>query len=468
MIALLPHTGFLSETSRMLAIGRALRARGERVVFASHGGPYLQVLEQAGETCHLLEPLMDRARCERYVRDIIQIGRPGLRMQPADEVRAGVASEVRFFREHGVRLAVVGFTLTAHLSTRVVGIPLAASHGGSYVPPVLERGLAPVPTQMHIPGIEWLPRRVKHWLANNRVERMPGPVRFLNEIAAELGVEPVPSLAALLIADLTLVTDLPEVLGVPRAELEAWRPSNSRHPAGYRPGTRLVYTGPLFAQLDLPVPDAVQAFLDGSRPTAYVALTSSTPQQLRAVVARTRAAGLRVIVGATIHDFGPVSDPDIVVAGLLPSHRIMPSVDVAVTMGGQGSVQTAMTSGTLLVAIPLQPEQELNVALAVRQGMARGVAPRHAGTERLTEALQDLLRDPEARSSAARVRAIYGAVDGAATAAQAIAGYLHAPNGSHRPNGRTAIQTNSTDKIIARPATPTPQATARRNGMPAR
>ena len=78
---------------------------------------------------------------------------------------------------------------------------------------------------------------------------MSDPVKFLNVVAAELGVEPVPSLAALMLGDLTLVTDVPEVLGVPRAELESWRP---RRPSAFRPGTRLTSTGPLFARLDVP------------------------------------------------------------------------------------------------------------------------------------------------------------------------------------------------------------------------
>jgi hypothetical protein len=41
-------------------------------------------------------------------------------------------------------------------------------------------------------------------------------------VAAELGVEPVPSFAALLLGDLTLVTDVPELLGLPRAEVDGW------------------------------------------------------------------------------------------------------------------------------------------------------------------------------------------------------------------------------------------------------
>jgi UDP:flavonoid glycosyltransferase YjiC (YdhE family) len=274
---------------------------------------------------------------------------------------------------------------------------------------------------MPSPALEWLPAWLKRRMANAMPTRLTDPTVFLNNVAAELGVAPVPTLAALMLGDLTLVTDLPEVLGVSAAELEAWRPTRPDH---YRPDTQLVYTGPLFAQLDLPIPPQVQAFLDGGEPTAYVVLSSSSSNLLRKVTARVRATGLRVIVGATVHDFGPVSDPGVVVAGLLPSHRVMPQVQVAVTMGGQGSVQTAMTSGTPLVGLPLHPEQDLNVDLAARHGMALAVAPRHADTPRLTEAVQRVVSDPRFATSAERVKGWYAGVDGAGRAADAIRCYL--------------------------------------------
>ncbi len=421
MIVLMPNCGFLSETTRMLHIAQALQKRGEKVALASHGGPYLRVLADAGMPCTLLEPHMTDARCARFLKDLIQIGRPGVRLQPPDEVRRSVQAEAAFFRATGARMAVIGFTLTAYLSKRVAGIPLAASHGGSWVPPVLQRGLAPVPTTMPIPGTEWLPRWLKRQFANRSSHRMTDPVKFLNVVAAELGVEPVPTLAALMLAELTLVTDVPEILGVSAHDMDAWRP----HPArAYRAGTRLTYVGPMFAKLDVPVPPPVQAFLDGSRPTAYVVLSSSAPEMLRAVTARVRQAGLRVIVGATIHDFGPNDDADVVVAGILPSHQIMPKVDVVVVMGGQGSVQTAMASGTPLVGIPLHPEQELNVDLAVRQGMALAIPPRHAAGEQMTAAVRRLVDEPEFRAQAQRVRQVYAGSDGAGQAATAITRYL--------------------------------------------
>ncbi|MEJ8821102.1 nucleotide disphospho-sugar-binding domain-containing protein [Variovorax humicola] len=424
MIALFPNCGFLSETSRMLAIARALQARGEPVAMATHGGPFMRVLESAGMPCTLLEPVMDARRCEEYLAGIVALGKPGSRLQTADEVRAGVRSEVEFLRAHQARMVVIGFTLTAYLSARVVGIPLAASHGGSYVPPVFEHGLAPAPSQSAIPGLDWLPDSLQKVMANASPPRMRGPVEFLNEVATELGVEPVPSLAALMLGDLTLVTDVPEVLGVSDEDMSAWRPNSRR---GYRKETRLRYVGPLFARLDVPIPRRVQAFLDEGRPTAYVALSSSAPAFIRRVVAGVRAAGLRVVVAATIHELQDLEDQDVIVEGVLPSHLLMPRVAVALIMGGQGSVQTAMASGTPFVGFPLHPEQELNVALAARIGMVVAVGPRHADEARIRHAVETVTAQPAFAAAAARAQRLYAGVDGPGRAAEALLDYLRAP-----------------------------------------
>ncbi|MDM0074062.1 hypothetical protein QTH90_06695 [Variovorax sp. J2P1-59] len=424
MIALFPHCGFLSETSRMLAIARALIARGEPVVVATHGGPYTRVLDEAGMPYTLLSPAMDDRRCEEYLASIITIGRPGTRLQPADEVRAGVRSEVEFLRAHSARMVVVGFTLTAYLSSRIVGIPLAASHGGSYVPPVFERGLAPAPSQSPIPPLDWLPGAMQKFMANIGPPRMRGPVAFLNEVATELGVEPVPSLAALMLGDLTLVTDVPEVLGISDADMTAWKPNGS---GAYRSATRLRYVGPIYARLDHTIPDRVEAFLHDARPTAYVALSSSTPGFYRRVVAGVREAGLRVLVGATIHELRDLESPDVLVEGILPSHLVMPRVSIALIMGGQGSVQTAMVSGTPFVGFPLHPEQELNVALAMRQGMAIAIGPRHLDEAKVGRAVREIVSQPSYAAAATRARQHYIDVDGPGRAADALLEHLRVP-----------------------------------------
>ncbi len=421
-IALLPHCGFLSETSRMLAIAETLRDAGAQVHLGTHCGPFAHLITDAGWPLRRLEPMPDGARRERFIEGLMHLGQPGRRLLTADEVRTGVRAEVAWLREVGAQAVVTGFTLTAHLSSRVVGALLVTSHGGSFVGPVFDHGLAPAPTQMPIPGTEWLPAAAKRWLANQGPQRMRGPAEFLNEIAVELGVEPVPSLAALMMGDLTLLTDTPQVLGLAAAQVSGWQP---RRPAAYRANPKVVCVGPLFARLPCPVPGPIAEWLRGGAsspaPTAYVALTSATATRVREVVRRVRQAGARVIVAGTTHELQDLqADPGIRVGGVLPSHEIMPRVDVAVLMGGQGSTQTAMCSGTPFVGIPLHPEQELNVHLAARQGAAIGVAPRHAQGEHLTRAVRRVLQDPAYRAAAQKMQSLYAGSDAARTAAHAI------------------------------------------------
>jgi UDP:flavonoid glycosyltransferase YjiC (YdhE family) len=110
----------------------------------------------------------------------------------------------------------------------------------------------------------------------------------------------------------------------------------------------------------------------------------------------------------------------VMVAGVLPSHLVMDDVDLAVIAGGQGSVQTALAAGVPFVGIPLQSEQDANVAFAQNQGAARLIAQKAAGTPAMTAAARDLLTDDAARDSARRLKQIFAAADGPAAAAQAV------------------------------------------------
>ncbi|MFB4319475.1 glycosyltransferase [Actinomadura sp. 21ATH] len=385
MIALLPNVAYLSETSRMLEIHRALAARGAPVRLATHGGTYEDLIDVPYD---LVPPRMDAARCARFVRDGVGIGAADQSMYSDEEMRAHVLAEAEYFRAHGVRVAVTGFTLTALLSSRLAWVRLVTEHAGIFVPPVT--GDHPAGLRIHCDGFD--------------------------RVAGALGVEGVPSLAALLMGDLTLVPEHPEVAGVPAEVMEAWSPGGDRR---YRPGARLRYTGPLFARLALPVPAGVRAFLDAPGPVAYVALTSSGPGLVRAVVEALLAVdGLRVLVAATVHDLADLESARVLAGGVLPSHEIMPRAALAVTTGGQGSVQTALAAGTPLIAVPLQPEQALNAAMAERLGAARALAP--GAVADLTARAEEMLAGGAFREAAARVRDLYLAADGAGRAAEAV------------------------------------------------
>jgi UDP:flavonoid glycosyltransferase YjiC (YdhE family) len=217
--------------------------------------------------------------------------------------------------------------------------------------------------------------------------------------------------------DITLVTDVPEMLGIPAEAMAAWRP---RDPRRYRPNPRMRYTGPLFAHLCAPIPERVKRLLAEPGPVIYVAITSSPPELIRDAVNALRPLGTRMLVAATVHDLDDLADDVVTVERVLPSHEIMPQVDLAVVAGGQGSVQTALASGLPFIGLPLQPEQDANVVMAERQGAARRLPTRHAGTDRLTRLAQTMLADPTYRTNARRLATVFARVDGPGAAADAI------------------------------------------------
>lgn len=421
MIAFLPHCAFLSEVSRAIEIAKALRARGTDVVFAARGGPYSYLLDEAGIEWTRLEPAMDDAGARGFLDALLDMGKGDRPFYQDAELAAAIDAEVAFLRATGADLAVTGFTLSSYLSTRLAGIPLATDHGGSFVPPVLSHSLCPAPVNPPHPGMARLPGFISRWMANRAPALIASPVAQLNRHADARGVERLSSLSSLMCGELTLVTELPEVLGLTAEALEGWTPS---WPFRLRSGTTFRWTGPLYARLDRAIPPEVEHFLAVKEPVVYVAPTSVTEVLLRAIIAGAKAAGARLLIGATVHDVHDLADERTCVAGVLPNHLILPRVAAAVLMGGQGSVQTAIAAGVPFVGLPFHGEQELNVAVAERLGMAMRMSPAVAGTPALGTALRRLLDEPSfARAGQAAAR-LYMGVDGAGRAAEVILDYL--------------------------------------------
>jgi UDP:flavonoid glycosyltransferase YjiC (YdhE family) len=418
VICLLPNACFLSETSRMIEIHSALAARGAGVSVLTQGGPHERQLTAAGIAFDRAAPGFDAARAAQFVRSIPGIGPPSQSMWSDDELRMYAATEAEYFRAHGVRVAVTGWTLTALLSTRLAGIPLVTEHAGSFIPPLYERNLLPPPSHpIGMPLERWLPAFVRRRMFNAAAPSLTLYTSGFNRVARELGVEGVPSFPALLLGDLTLVTDVPEVLGVSREEVERWTP---RDPSRYRKGTRFRVTGPLYAHLATPVTERVERFLSGPHPIVLVAITSSPASLVRDVVQALAPLDARILVASTVHDLTDLEGERVLVEPVLPNHLVMPRVDLAVTAGGQGSVQTALGSGLPFIGIPLQPEQDANVYLVERQGAATLVPESKAGGPMLLAAARRMLRDEKYLRSARRLQKIYERVDGPGLAAAAI------------------------------------------------
>ena len=102
----------------------------------------------------------------------------------------------------------------------------------------------------------------------------------------------------------------------------------------------------------------------------------------------------------------------------------MPRVDLAVTMGGQGSVQCAMAAGTPIIGIPLHREQDSNVHFLAKRGAGERLPIRKATTAELKALVGKMLGQPSYRQAAQSIQRAYALRDGPGLCASAIMDYV--------------------------------------------
>ncbi|MEJ2194340.1 MAG: glycosyltransferase [Ignavibacteriaceae bacterium] len=219
---------------------------------------------------------------------------------------------------------------------------------------------------------------------------MPFQKRVFNKVAADLSIEPVQSLFELLMGDLTMVTDVPEILSIPEEEMAGWRPSSKKY---YRSSTRLQYAGAIFARLFGNIPEDVRSFLDIDKPKIYVAMASGKKENLQRV-------------------YDTLS-------------MVMPLCDLAIIHGGQGSVQTAISSGTPLIGFPIQPEQNFNLKQVERHGAGLCLSLRSLRKGRLRESINQILIDDRYKKSMRQLLTWQSSRDGALEVAKAVSELLN-------------------------------------------
>lgn len=415
-VVLLPNAGFLSETTRMLAVYHELQKLGTHTVLATHGGTYEGVLEQEGVSWERIPPAQTEQDCRRYLAAVLDPFKTSL--YPRDHLQEVVKGEIALLQDVGAGAVLSGFTLSARLSANAVGARLAVTHLGSWIPPVLERGefridkvfdsvfpLSLLPVRLQRRVIRWVfPRFKRHTAA-------------FNDVAKELGIEPVRSLFDVMLGDLVLVTDVPDILGIPEEELEGWRPTG-RH---YRPELRFAYSGAIFARTFGELPGHVREFLETDRPTVYVAMASTQPEYLRIVLETlSEMEEVRTVAVTTVHGDGLAFGDNVLLCDFLPSHQVMPLCDAAVIHGGQGTVQTAIAAGTPVVGIPLQPEQNVNLGIVEGWGGGLTLSLKELRRGELGPAVEDILREPRFKHVMGDLRQRQARRDGPAEVARRL------------------------------------------------
>lgn len=417
-ICTFPNCAYLSETSRMILLYNELRSRGEQVIMATHGGPYEYLFSDSGIEYTRVEPHFDRERAREFVAT--NTGEKGLSdFYGEEELIQHVDNELEFFKRSGVTKVITGFTLSCAISTRILGIPYYVTHLGSFVPPVFERDMLVPTLVLNLKLFKIIPRSWLTKMINSLMYKSSIGTKTYNKVAKRYGLLPFKSMEEMMSGDISIVTDVPEILTIPKEEIENWKPSKKNKKYYNYPST-LRYGGALFAKLFGELSDEVREFLNTDRPKIYVALTSGTSNIIERIYEGIKDMDARIIIVSTVHTLKESSQNNVLVIDHLPSHKVMPLVDVAIIHGGQGSVQTAIDGATPIVGIPLHVEQGLNVAMMERHGAGILQVKHDIDPSEVREKVERILSDRSYKENMSKLSVFQKKVDGVKAAVDII------------------------------------------------
>jgi UDP:flavonoid glycosyltransferase YjiC (YdhE family) len=388
----------LSETTRLVEIAKACRGRF-KILFASYGGAFERLILEAGFPLRVMEPRLSQKKIEHLYRCIRgeTLHSPFTRAQ----LKARVTQELALFREIQPAAVITGFCLSMPLSCRLAQIPLVWVVTSTWMRPYFQAGLATWPDALDFPWLRWIPDRVLNGAARYLVHFNRFLLRAFYRTARQLKIPPFRGME-FWEGDYTLLTEPPEFTGL------------------NLPPPKFHYVGPIITKLNSRIPPEITR-LPRDRPVIYFAMGSSGNREIiAAILEGFRHKPYHVIAPVKAHLAGRIFTPapNVLVTDWLPAHQVNPLADISVIHGGIGTVMTACLSGTPIVGVGMQPEQEANLECLVRKGFAIRLRKKRLTASGLLTAIETLLHNPEARQRAREFQKILEKYDGPAMAAE--------------------------------------------------
>ena len=382
---LLATYGSRGDVDPMLALGRALVARGHQVVLA--GPPdFVGYAARWDIDYRAMGQSMEAflARNSEAVH-----GNPlGLARAIKRDVATGVAAQFELLTElarEADRVVAASLVFAARSCAEHAGRPyryiaFAPESFPSRHHPGLGERRQNLPTWFNRCSW-WVTQRLDNWLLRAPINRGRAKLR-LPPIRNALAHFAGPSFS-LLATDVELAPLPPDVL-VPNPP-----------------------TGAMLLDEDGPLPEEVAAFLAAGPPPAYVGFGSmpdARPEDTRTLIVESvRRAGCRALVyagaGAGIgRDLGP----DILTVGTLAHGTLFPRLAMAVHHGGAGTSARAARAGIPQVILPHLLDQFPWSARLARRGLApRPLCFRNLTSQGLALRMREALEDPAMRATAA-------------------------------------------------------------------
>jgi len=278
-------------------------------------------------------------------------------------------------------------------------------------------------------ALAWLPRGVRRFLIHHlpRFVRRRLPLlrhRNIAWAARRLGWRggPLANLFDMLRADLTLVNDLPDFY------------AGTAFPETFR------FTGPVFSMSagEDDVEEPIREVFDPGQavPKVFCTLGSSGGREQLLEVVKVFTAGAGRGWNAVILSPSavcPIEEARRALGGrkgvcladrFVPAGRVNAMADVVVCHGGQGTIQTAVTSGTPLVGLAAQQEQQVNLDHVAMMGAGLRIPAKRWRSEVIRKSIARVLADPTYRENALRLKGRMAENDGKTQSAAAIWSFL--------------------------------------------
>ena len=152
-------------------------------------------------------------------------------------------------------------------------------------------------------------------------------------------------------------------------------------------------------------------------PLVYVTFGSEIPGMpmfvptVTAAVAAARQTGCRVLLSVGSADPGPLGDlTGVEVASWVDQAAVLPRARAVISHAGAGTTLDALAAGTPTIAVPFFADQPLNAEQLAATGTGLAVPPGPELTERLTDALHEVLAT-EPPGCAPMAAAVHGLPD---------------------------------------------------------
>jgi UDP:flavonoid glycosyltransferase YjiC (YdhE family) len=383
----------------VIALGRALRARGHEVVLQTWSR-WREHVEEAGMRFEAAPEYHVFPTRERPLKPYEAV------VLAARETRPLVAA----LRPDVVVADIL--TLAPALAGELEGVPVA-----TLVPHVDPRGapgFPPYSVGARLPRTA-LGRRLWRQAEAVTSQGLDRGRRELNETRARLGLRALDHVHGGISRDLCLVGTFPQL----------------EYPRAWPPNTHVV--GPLlweppFGDVDLPPGDAPLVLVAPS--------TSQDPSHALLRSALAGLAGMDVRVLATWNR-RPVEPPVAVPANArlvewVSYARTMPRCDAVVCHGGHGTVVRALASGCVVVAVPAAGDMNENAARIDWAGVGVRLPRRFRGARSVRLAVQRALAEPALRERARELAAWSAGHDAADRAAALVESFASRASSARR------------------------------------